>query len=122
MRIALYQPDIAGNVGTILRLAACLGVPVDLIDRCAFPRPKACGDALTRSSIEQLHGLGLAVIADQAFRLGRSRFLGTVETPEAAAAAEVDKRSAVTPFPARRSMPSWSPQPATRGPTSRRPT
>ena len=31
MRIALYQPDQAGNVGTILRLAACLGVPVDII-------------------------------------------------------------------------------------------
>ena len=43
MRIALYQPDIAGNVGTILRLAACLGVPVDLIEPCgfAFSRPGA---------------------------------------------------------------------------------
>ena len=36
MRIALYQPDIAGNVGTILRLAACLGVPVDLIEPMGF--------------------------------------------------------------------------------------
>jgi tRNA (cytidine/uridine-2'-O-)-methyltransferase len=37
MRIALHEPDIAGNVGTILRLAACLGVGVDLIEPCGFP-------------------------------------------------------------------------------------
>ena len=37
MRIALFQPDIAGNVGTILRLAACLGAPVDIIEPCGFP-------------------------------------------------------------------------------------
>ena len=37
MRIALYQPDIAGNVGTILRMAACLGVAVDIIEPCGFP-------------------------------------------------------------------------------------
>lgn len=36
MRIALYQPDIAGNVGTVLRLAACLGVGVDLIEPMGF--------------------------------------------------------------------------------------
>jgi tRNA (cytidine/uridine-2'-O-)-methyltransferase len=37
MRLALHQPDQAGNVGTILRLAACLGVPVDIIEPCGFP-------------------------------------------------------------------------------------
>ena len=37
MRIALYEPDQAGNVGTILRLAACLGTPVDVIEPCGFP-------------------------------------------------------------------------------------
>jgi tRNA (cytidine/uridine-2'-O-)-methyltransferase len=36
MRIALYQPEIAGNVGAILRLAACFGVGVDLIEPCGF--------------------------------------------------------------------------------------
>ncbi|HVF95371.1 MAG TPA: tRNA (cytidine(34)-2'-O)-methyltransferase [Sphingomonas sp.] len=36
MRIALYQPDIAGNVGTILRLAACMGIAVDLIEPMGF--------------------------------------------------------------------------------------
>ena len=37
MRLALHQPDIAGNVGTILRLGACLSVPVDIIEPCGFP-------------------------------------------------------------------------------------
>jgi tRNA (cytidine/uridine-2'-O-)-methyltransferase len=37
MRLALHQPDQAGNVGAILRLAACLGVPVDIIEPCGFP-------------------------------------------------------------------------------------
>jgi tRNA (cytidine/uridine-2'-O-)-methyltransferase len=37
VRIALYQPDIAGNVGTILRLAACLDTPCDIIEPCGFP-------------------------------------------------------------------------------------
>lgn len=37
MRLALYQPDQAGNVGSILRLAACFGTAVDLIEPCGFP-------------------------------------------------------------------------------------
>src|SRR5689334_8037508 len=37
MRLALYQPDQAGNVGTIIRLAACLGVPLDLVEPMGFP-------------------------------------------------------------------------------------
>ena len=37
MRIALFEPDIAGNVGTILRTAACFGVAVDLIEPMGFP-------------------------------------------------------------------------------------
>ena len=36
MRLALYQPDQAGNVGSILRLGACLGVPIDIIEPCGF--------------------------------------------------------------------------------------
>ena len=37
MRLALFQPDQAGNVGTILRTCACFGVPVDVILPCGFP-------------------------------------------------------------------------------------
>lgn len=36
LRIALYQPDIAGNTGTILRMAACLGLAIDLIEPAGF--------------------------------------------------------------------------------------
>lgn len=36
IRIALYQPDIPGNTGTILRMAACLGTGVDLIEPAGF--------------------------------------------------------------------------------------
>lgn len=36
MRLALYQPDIPQNTGTILRLAACLDTPVDLIGPAGF--------------------------------------------------------------------------------------
>ncbi len=37
MRLALYQPDIPQNLGASLRLAACLGVAVDIIEPCGFP-------------------------------------------------------------------------------------
>lgn len=49
MRIALHQPDIAGNVGTILRLGACMGVAVDIVEPCGFP----LGDrALRRAAMD----------------------------------------------------------------------
>jgi tRNA (cytidine/uridine-2'-O-)-methyltransferase len=37
VRLALYQPDIPQNLGANLRLAACLGVAVDIIEPCGFP-------------------------------------------------------------------------------------
>lgn len=37
MKIALYQPDIAGNVGTIIRTCACLDLCLDIIEPCGFP-------------------------------------------------------------------------------------
>ena len=36
MRIAVYQPDIPGNAGALMRTAACLGVGVDIIGPCGF--------------------------------------------------------------------------------------
>lgn len=36
MRIALFEPEIAGNVGAVMRLGACLGVAVDLIEPMGF--------------------------------------------------------------------------------------
>jgi tRNA (cytidine/uridine-2'-O-)-methyltransferase len=37
LRLALFQPDIPQNLGANLRLAACLGVAVDIIEPCGFP-------------------------------------------------------------------------------------
>jgi tRNA (cytidine/uridine-2'-O-)-methyltransferase len=36
MRLALFQPDIAQNAATLIRLGACLGVAVDVIEPCGF--------------------------------------------------------------------------------------
>ena len=56
-RIALYQPDIAGNTGTILRLAACLGVDVDLIGPAGFDLSDR---ALKRAGMDYLEMAALA--------------------------------------------------------------
>ena len=37
MRLALYQPDIPQNTGTILRLCGCLGIEVHIIEPAGFP-------------------------------------------------------------------------------------
>ena len=36
MRIALFEPDIPQNAAAIIRLAACLNVPLDIIEPCGF--------------------------------------------------------------------------------------
>ena len=36
LRIVLYQPDIPGNTGAILRMAACLGLAVDIVEPAGF--------------------------------------------------------------------------------------
>jgi tRNA (cytidine/uridine-2'-O-)-methyltransferase len=51
MRIALYQPDIPQNTGTILRLAACLGVAVDVIGPAGFDLSNA---ALRRAGMDYI--------------------------------------------------------------------
>jgi len=37
MRLAIYEPDIPPNTGTLIRLCACLDVPLDIIEPCGFP-------------------------------------------------------------------------------------
>ncbi len=37
LRLALFEPDQPGNIGTLLRTAACFGVGVDIIEPCGFP-------------------------------------------------------------------------------------
>lgn len=57
MRLALYQPDIAQNTGTILRLAACLGVPVSIIAPAGFDMSDK---ALRRAGLDYLQHVTIA--------------------------------------------------------------
>lgn len=36
LRLALFQPDIPQNAGTLIRMAACLGFPIDIVEPAAF--------------------------------------------------------------------------------------
>jgi tRNA (cytidine/uridine-2'-O-)-methyltransferase len=91
MRIALFQPEIAGNVGTILRLGACLGLPVDVIEPCGF----AFSDrALARAGMDYATRAVVTRHADwAAFRRARPERLvlftttGTARLPDAGFAA-----------------------------------
>ncbi len=66
MRIALFQPDQPPNVGTILRLGACLGVAVDIIKPCGFPIGR---DALRRSAMDYFDAADISIHDDwTAFR------------------------------------------------------
>lgn len=49
MRLALFQPDIPQNLGAAIRLAACLGVRLDIIEPCGFPLSDA---AIRRSAMD----------------------------------------------------------------------
>ena len=57
MRIALYAPDIPQNTGTILRLAACLGLAVDIIEPAGFDMSDR---ALRRAGLDYLTHVKIA--------------------------------------------------------------
>lgn len=56
IRLALHEPDIPQNTGAILRLAACLGVPVDVIFPCGFVWDDR---RLRRAGMDYLEGVDL---------------------------------------------------------------
>ncbi len=56
MHIALYQPDIPQNAGTIMRMAACLGLSLDLIAPAGFD---ASDRSLRRAGLDYLQHLDL---------------------------------------------------------------
>ena len=56
MRLALYQPDIPQNTGAMLRLAACFGIGVDLIEPCGFVWSDR---RLRRAGMDYLEGVAL---------------------------------------------------------------
>jgi len=69
MRFALYQPDIPQNTGALLRLAACLGVAVDIIEPCGF--------ALSEKSLRRT-GMDYVDLVDLTLHPGWSAFCEAV--------------------------------------------
>jgi len=49
VRLALYQPDIPQNMGAAIRLCACLGAALDVIEPCGFPLTDA---SLKRAALD----------------------------------------------------------------------
>jgi tRNA (cytidine/uridine-2'-O-)-methyltransferase len=74
MRLALYQPDIPQNTGTMLRLAACLGVPVDVIAPIGFDMTDR---ALKRAGLDYLEHVEITRHASFAAFEAASRALGS---------------------------------------------
>jgi len=71
MRLALYQPDIPPNLGSILRLCACLGVPADVIEPCGFPFSHA---QLKRAGMDYLSAA--AIVRHATFEAFRAAIAG----------------------------------------------
>lgn len=61
MRIALFQPDLPPNVGTLVRMGACLGLAVDIIRPCGFPLGR---EALRRSAMDYFEHADIHIHAD----------------------------------------------------------
>jgi tRNA (cytidine/uridine-2'-O-)-methyltransferase len=56
MRIALYEPDIPQNTGTVLRLCACLGIEAHIIEPAGFPTSDR---AFRRAGMDYLDAVAL---------------------------------------------------------------
>ena len=121
--LVLVEPEIAPNVGAVLRLGACLGVPVHVVEPCGFPfSPRAWRrQAMDYAALAELHRhdsweaflagrppgrllalapAGEAAIWDFSFRAGDLLMLGAegAGLPEAAlAAAEARVRIPMQP-------------------------
>lgn len=71
VRLALYQPDIPQNTGTLLRMAACLGVKVEVIGPCGFDFSDR---ALKRAGLDYLNAVELQRhVSFEAFEAWRLR-------------------------------------------------
>jgi tRNA (cytidine/uridine-2'-O-)-methyltransferase len=75
MRLALFQPDIPQNLGAALRLVACMGISLDVIEPCAFP---LTDKSLKRAALDygeraqaRLFASWTAFLADEARAAGR---------------------------------------------------
>ncbi len=69
MRLALYQPDIPQNTGTLLRLCACMGVPADVIGPAGFDMSEK---SLRRAGLDYLDHVDLTRhVSWEAFQAAR---------------------------------------------------
>ncbi len=74
MRLALYQPDIPQNLGAAIRLAACLGVGLDVIEPCGFPLTER---SLRRTALDYAERANVAHhVSFDAFRAAPERSSG----------------------------------------------
>ena len=90
MRLALYQPDQPGNVGAMIRLGACLGVAIDVIEPCGFPFAL---HVLKRSALDYGDQADVATHIDwAAFRAARSGRLVLLTTGGSVAHTVADYR------------------------------
>lgn len=88
MRIALYQPEIAQNVGAVLRLGACFGVAVDLIEPMGFEWDDK---RVRRTAMDYIDAVEIERHADfEAFRNGQSGRLILLTTKGARSPYEFD--------------------------------
>ncbi len=82
--IALYQPDIPGNTGTILRMAACLGLTVHVIEPAGFDLSDR---GLKRAGMDYLEQAALVRHLDwahfNAWRIAQNRRLVLLSTKAA---------------------------------------
>ncbi len=86
LRLALYQPDIPQNTGTMIRLCACLGIGVDIIEPCGFDASdrnfrRAGMDYLERAAVTRHDGFHTF----EAARRTSGRRLVAIETSGAVA-------------------------------------
>lgn len=78
MRLVLYQPDIPQNTGTILRLAACLGLGADIVEPCGFV---LTDKRLKRAGLDYLESVDLVRHSSwTAFECARTRRLVLLTT------------------------------------------
>ncbi len=74
MRLVLFEPDIPQNTGSLMRLAACLGVPLDIVEPCGFHLEDR---RLRRAGLDYLERLDLTRHASwQAYREAQRQIPG----------------------------------------------
>jgi tRNA (cytidine/uridine-2'-O-)-methyltransferase len=81
LRLALYQPDIPQNAGTMLRMCACLGVTAVIVEPASFP---VSDRAFRRAGMDYLEHVAVerhpSFAALEAWREGEGRRLILLST------------------------------------------